>query len=65
MHHVAPPREARRICTRSERGLAALLGAGHGMVAKAGVKSTKPLGEGMAAAFSKLALPGGDERATL
>lgn len=46
----------------SQRELAVLMGVGHGMVAKAEVMSARPLGDGMAAAFSKVALPGGATR---
>ncbi len=42
----------------SQRELAALMGVGHGMVAKAEVVPAKALGDGMAAAFSKVALRG-------
>ena len=43
----------------SQRELAALMGVGHGMVAKAELVPTKALGDGMAAAFARGALPGG------
>ena len=43
----------------SQRELAVLLGVGHGMVGKAELVPSKPLGEGMAAAFARVALPGG------
>lgn len=46
----------------SQRELATLMGVGHGMVAKAEVVPTKPLGDGMAAALSKVALPGSATR---
>jgi DNA-binding transcriptional regulator YiaG len=46
----------------SQRELAALLGVGHGMVGKAELVPTKPLGDGMRDAFARLALPGGATR---
>jgi len=46
----------------SQRKLAALMGVGRGMLAKAEVQPTKLFGEGMAAAFAKVALPGGARR---
>jgi hypothetical protein len=74
---VADPPRAARIpdwtggdlaCLRAERHLsqrelAALMGVGHGMVAKAEVLPGKPLGAGMAAAFTKVALPSSATRA--
>jgi DNA-binding transcriptional regulator YiaG len=47
-------RKARKL---SQRELAALMGVGHGMVAKAELVPSKALGEGMAAAFTSVALP--------
>jgi hypothetical protein len=46
----------------SQRELAAIMGVGHGMVGKAELAPAKPLGEGMAAAFTKVALPGSATR---
>lgn len=43
----------------SQRELAARMEVGHGMVAKAELVPAKALGEGMAAAFARVALPGG------
>lgn len=42
----------------SQRELAVLLGVGHGMVGKAELVPTKPLGAGMREALARLALPG-------
>jgi DNA-binding transcriptional regulator YiaG len=41
----------------SQRELAALMGVGHGMVAKAELVRERGLGEGMASAFARVALP--------
>lgn len=46
----------------SQRELAALMGVGHGMVGKAELVPTKPLGERMQAAFARGAPPGGAPR---